>query len=57
MNIFANNSNIDVWTMVSVVVYMLMVVYLGWLGFKRTKTATDYMLAGREAHPLIMALS
>jgi SSS family solute:Na+ symporter len=55
MNILA--STVDVWTMVSVVVYLLIVVYLGWLGFKRTKTAADYMVAGREAHPLIMALS
>jgi SSS family solute:Na+ symporter len=55
MNILA--STVDVWTMVSVVVYLLIVVYLGWLGFKRTKTATDYMIAGRQAHPLIMALS
>jgi len=56
MNILAQTT-IDVWTMISVVVYMLVIVYLGWLGYKRTKTATDYLLAGRDAHPLIMAMS
>ncbi len=40
-----------------VVIYLLMVGYLGWLGFQRTKTASDYMVAGRDIHPFIMALS
>lgn len=45
------------WEILSVVVYLLVVVYLGYLGWRRTKTASDYMLAGRKAHPVIMALS
>jgi len=27
------------------------------LGYRGTKTTTDYLLAGRKAHPFIMALS
>lgn len=37
--------------------YMLVVVYLGWLGYMRTKSATDYLIAGRQIHPFIMAMS
>lgn len=40
-----------------VLAYLLVVGYLGWLGFQRTKTAADYMVAGREIHPFVMALS
>jgi SSS family solute:Na+ symporter len=42
---------------VFVLLYLLVVVYLGWLGYMRTKTATDYLLAGRQTHPFIMAMS
>src|SRR5512135_2175192 len=45
------------WEIIAVVVYLLMVIYLGYLGWRRTKNASDYMLAGRKAHPVIMALS
>ncbi|MCY2954592.1 MAG: sodium:solute symporter family protein [Planctomycetota bacterium] len=31
--------------------------YLGWLGYRHTKTTSDYLLAGREVHPFIMAMS
>ncbi len=40
-----------------VVLYLLIVGYLGWLGFHRTKSATDYLVAGRKIHPFVMALS
>lgn len=38
-------------------VYLLVCGYLGWLGFRRTRTAADYLLAGRSVHPFVMALS
>ncbi|MFW6145772.1 MAG: sodium:solute symporter family protein [Planctomycetota bacterium] len=40
-----------------VVAYLLLIGFLGWLGYSRTKTATDYMVAGRGVHPFVMALS
>lgn len=40
-----------------VLLYLLLVVFLGWLGYSRTKTATDYLLAGRGSHPFVMAMS
>ena len=41
----------------SVLVYMLLTGYLGYLGYRRTLNATDYLLAGRSAHPYLMAMS
>ncbi len=41
----------------AILIYLLLLAFLGWLGYTRTKTASDYMLAGRKAHPAIMALS
>ncbi|MCC6579390.1 MAG: sodium:solute symporter family protein [Phycisphaeraceae bacterium] len=40
-----------------VLLYLLVTVFLGWLGFRRTTTAADYLLAGRQVHPFVMALS
>ncbi len=45
------------WEILAVFAYLIAVVYLGYLGWKRTKNASDYMLAGRKAHPVIMAVS
>lgn len=42
---------------VFVLLYLLVIVYLGWLGYMRTKTAADYLIAGRQIHPFIMAMS
>jgi len=40
-----------------VMAYLFLTGYLGYLGYKKTKTATDYLVAGRSAHPVVMALS
>lgn len=40
-----------------VVLYIGAVAILGYLGFKRTKNTSDFMLGGRTTHPFIMALS
>jgi len=42
---------------IAVLVYLLAIGYLGWLGYRRTKTATDYLIAGRKVHPYVMAMS
>ena len=39
------------------VVYLLATIGLGYLGWRHTKTASDYMIAGRKIHPYIMAIS
>ncbi len=40
-----------------VLIYLLLIGYVGYVAWKRTKSADDYMVAGRETHPFIMALS
>jgi len=40
-----------------ILVYLLAVFYCGWLAYKRTKDVDDYMLAGRNVNPYILALS
>ena len=40
-----------------IAVYMLFIGYLGYRGFRRTKNSGDYLLAGRSAHPFVMAMS
>jgi SSS family solute:Na+ symporter len=40
-----------------VLIYLFITAYLGWLGYRGTKTTTDYLVAGRKTHPFIMALS
>jgi SSS family solute:Na+ symporter len=39
------------------VLYVAMTLFLGYLGFKRTKASEDFMLAGRHIHPWIIGLS
>lgn len=40
-----------------VLAYLLLVMYLGVVGYLRTKSATDYLIAGRQTHPFVMAMS
>ena len=40
-----------------VLIYMMLIFYLGWLGYKRTEKTEDYMVAGRKINPYILALS
>ncbi len=42
---------------VIVIVYLLVIGFLGYLGYKGTKTTGDFMIAGRQIHPYVMALS
>jgi solute:Na+ symporter, SSS family len=42
---------------VVVLIYLLMVGYVGYVAWRRTKSSEDYMVAGRDTHPYIMALS
>lgn len=42
---------------VIVLIYLVLVIYVGYVAWRRTKSADDYMVAGRATHPFIMALS
>ncbi len=47
----------DIFTFVILLVYLLAIGYLGYQGYLQTKTASDYLVAGRNANPVVMALS
>ncbi|MDD2237306.1 MAG: sodium:solute symporter family protein [Kiritimatiellae bacterium] len=47
----------DLLTIIVVIIYLMLVGYLGYQGYRRTKTASDYLVAGRSVHPVVMALS
>lgn len=38
-------------------IYLAITMALGYLGYKHTKEAEDYMVAGRKIHPVVLALS
>jgi len=40
-----------------VIVYLLSLAFLGYLGYKKTTSANDYLVGGREMNPFVMALS
>lgn len=40
-----------------VVLYVGITGYLGFLGFKHTRNAKDYLVGGREIHPILMAMA
>ena len=42
---------------VVVLIYLIVIFYLGLLGYRRTNETEDYMVAGRKINPYILALS
>ena len=42
---------------VVILIYLFVTGYLGWLGYRGTRSAADYLVGGRSAHPIIMAVS
>ena len=40
-----------------IILYLAALGYLGFLGYKQTKSSTDYLIAGGNTHPFVMALS
>ncbi|MHC1609346.1 MAG: hypothetical protein ACXQS3_03900 [Candidatus Methanofastidiosia archaeon] len=41
----------------STVIYLAVVIVLAYAGYKKTKKADDYLIAGRSISPIILALS
>lgn len=37
--------------------YALVIAWLGWLGYRHTRSAADFLVGGREIHPVLMALA
>ncbi len=51
------HSAVDWIDIVVILGYLLVTGYLGWLGYRRTRTAADFLVGGRKVHPVIMAVS
>ncbi len=49
---------VDTWVFaVITLIYLTVIFYLGYLGYKRTKGHDDYLIAGRKINPVVLALS
>jgi solute:Na+ symporter, SSS family len=42
---------------VLVLLYLAVTLIIGYIGYKKTKNSDDYLVAGRDSHPVIIALS
>ena len=42
---------------ITVMIYMFIIAWLGYLGYKHTKNASDYLLGGRQVNTFLMAIS
>ncbi len=40
-----------------ILLYLIITAYLGYLGWRGTRSAADFLVGGRSAHPIIMAVS
>ena len=40
-----------------IILYLAVLAYLGYVGYKQTKSSADYLIAGGDTHPFVMALS
>ncbi|MCG7845121.1 MAG: sodium:solute symporter family protein, partial [Methanomassiliicoccales archaeon] len=48
-------NQIILWTFT--VIYMIVTVFLAYWGYKKTKCNADYLIAGRNIHPIVLGLS
>lgn len=53
----SGHAAVDWVDIVVVVGYLLVTGYLGWLGYRGTRTAADFLVGGRSVHPIVMAVS
>ena len=40
-----------------VLIYLAATLIIGYIGYKKTKNAEDYLVVGRDSHPVIIELS
>ena len=40
-----------------VIAYLLSLVFLGYVGYKKTTSTSDYLVGGRDMNPIVMSLS
>lgn len=47
----------ELWSIVAIVVYIMILLLIGYYSYKKTSNISDYMLGGRGMGPLVIALS
>ena len=58
MIIAAAGNNMNTWVLGALIVlYVGVIGYLGWRGFRKTHNSGDYLLGGRSTNPFVMAMS
>ena len=45
------------WYLIAIVIYLALMLYIGYAAYRKTTEYDDYMLAGRGLHPFVAALS
>ena len=54
----AANSGMNTWVLgILIFFYIVLIGYLGFRGFRKTTNSKDYLVAGRQTHPFVMAMS
>ena len=54
---FLQNADGNIFIAITVAIYMTGLMYLGWRGFKNTKTFSDYILGSRKLGPVVGAMN
>ncbi len=54
---YLQNSGGDLSILITILIYFSGLMYLGWRGFRKTKTFSDYILGGRKLGPVVGALN
>ncbi len=47
----------ETYHLISIIIYLAIMLYVGWYSYKKTSNLTDYMLGGRSLGPAVTALS
>lgn len=45
------------WIVAITAIYLAVILLLGYIGYRKTRAAEDYLVAGRNVHPFVIALS
>lgn len=57
ISIGGENLSQEAYQLIAIIVYMVIMLWIGWYAFRKTSNLTDYMLGGRSLGPAVTALS
>lgn len=50
-------SELQIWMAIGLALFLALMAWLGWLGYKRTKTVADFAIAGADMGPVVLGLA